>query len=78
MPAEAVRIDELILRAPGLTEEVARRMGEEVARRVAGSLRPYGRVARLGALELRLTIPYGIPHERLAEQVALAILEKLR
>jgi GGDEF domain-containing protein len=78
MPAESVRIDELILRAPGLTEEEARRMGEEVARRISGSLPVQGRVARLGALELRLTIPYGIPRERLAEQIAQAILEKLR
>jgi hypothetical protein len=78
MPAESVRIDELILRAPGLTEEEARRMGEEVARRVAGSLPQQGRAERLGALELRLTIPYGMPYERLAEQIAQAILEKLR
>jgi hypothetical protein len=78
MRDEVARIDELILRAPGLTVEEARWMGEEVARRVADGLPSSGRVEPLGTLSMRLTIPQGLSRERLAERIAQAILEGLR
>ncbi len=78
MPGETVRIDELHLRVPGLSAEEARRLGEEVAWRMADALPVEGRVEHLGALDLRLTVPSGTPRDRLAEEIARAILQKLR
>jgi hypothetical protein len=77
MHAETVRIDDLHLRVPGLSVEEARQMGEEVARRVAEALPVHGRKERLGVLDLRLSIPYGTPRDRLAALIARAILEKV-
>jgi hypothetical protein len=77
MPGETVRIGELHLRVPGLSREEARQMGEEVARRVADGLPSCGCVSQLGALDLRLSIPRATPRDRLAENIAQAIIEKL-
>jgi hypothetical protein len=78
MPGETVRIDELHLRVPGLSADEARRLGEEVARRVADALPVEGRVEHLGALDLRLTVAYGTPRDRLAAEIARVILQKLQ
>ena len=78
MPAETVRIDDLHLRVPGVSAEEARQLGEEVARRVAEELSVQGRVEHLGALDLRLSVPKGMPRDRLSEEIARAIIEKLR
>lgn len=78
MAGDAVRIDELQLRVPGLSLEEGRRLGEEVARHVADRLPPGGRIEELGALSVRLTIPFGTPRDRLAIAIAQTILERLR
>jgi hypothetical protein len=77
MGCETVRIDELRLRVPGLSEPEARRLGEDVARRVADGLAAHGRVEHLGLLDLRISMPSGVSKERLAERIAEEILKKL-
>jgi hypothetical protein len=74
MPNETVHIDELYLRVPGLSMDEARRLSEEVTRRVADALPGHGRAGHLGALDLRVTIPHGTPRDRLALVVAEKIL----
>ena len=76
MSAE-VRIEHWRLRIPGLTEPEARRLGAEVARRVAERLPLEGRTERLGRLDLRLSIPAGVPKDRLASKIAEELLKKL-
>lgn len=78
MGFEAVHIEELRLRVPGLTELEARRLGEEVARRVAYALPAGRRGTDLGLLELRVSLPVGMPKELLAERIAEGILKNLR
>ena len=78
MPGEAVRIDELRLRVPGLSAEEGRALGTEVARRISEALPQQGRAEHLGALEVRLAIPAGTPANRLAERVAEEIAKRLR
>ena len=77
MNAETVRIDELSLRVPGISTEEARRLGEDVARRIASALPPDGRTEHLGALDLRVSIPHGMPRDQLAIAIARGILEKM-
>ncbi len=78
MRGETVRIHELHLRVPGLTSEEGRALGAEVARRVGEALLMRGRAERLGALELRLTIPAGTPRNQLAERLAAEIAKRLK
>jgi hypothetical protein len=78
MPAETVRIDDLHLRVPGVSAEEARQLGEEVARLVAEDLSVQGRVEHLGALDLRVSVAQGMPRNRLAEEIARAIVETLQ
>jgi hypothetical protein len=78
MPAETVRIDDFQLRVPGLSAEEARQLGQEVARRVAEELSVQGRMEHLGALELGVSIAREMPRDRLAEEIARAVVEKLK
>lgn len=85
MDAERLHIESLHLRVPGLTaeegrrlgEEVARRLGDEVARRMGGGVPERATPLHLGALDLRLTLPRRLSRDRLAEEIAMAILERL-
>jgi hypothetical protein len=78
MPSDEIRIDQLCLRIPGLTGQEARRLGEEVTRRVAEALPLLGRVEHLGLLDLRIYVPSGTCRERLAERIAEEILKRVR
>jgi len=78
MASETIRIEELHLRVPGLSREEARRLAEDVARLVAEALPASGRSERLGALDIRTSIPSATPRDRLASLIAGSILEKLR
>ena len=77
MGAERLQIEALNLRIPGLTAEQARQLGEDVVQRLAVSLPERATPLRLGALDLRVTVPAGTPQDRLAERIAGAILERL-
>lgn len=72
-----VRIDELVLRVPGLGREEAQHLGQEVARHVADGLPPQIRPTHLRALDLRVAIPAMTPRERMAKSITDAILERL-
>lgn len=78
MGAELIRIDELRLRIPGLTEAEARRLGEEITRRVAEELPAGGSPGRLSLVDLRLSIPAGVSKDQLAVRIAKEILNQLR
>ena len=77
MGRNSVQIENLNLRVPGLSREDGRKMGEEVAERVAASLPASGKRYRLGALDLRVNVPVGTPGDQIAKLIALSILEKL-
>lgn len=79
-----LQIDELTLRVPGHSEEEGRRLGEEVARRVADGLSVQHRDRHLGALDLQVAIfvssetdPPGTSRSRTAILIAEAILRGL-
>ncbi len=85
-PESALGLDlgSLNIRIPGLTEDEARRLGSEVARRLAlriASGEPgAGRARlplRLGGLGLRLALPVDTPRERLPDLIVAAILERI-
>lgn len=71
----AARIDELVLRVPGLSPDEARRLGRDVTERVFARLD--AAPMHLGRLDLRLTLPLGLPLEELADRVANAIVDQL-
>jgi len=77
MAAELIRIDDLRLRIPGLTEIEARRIGEAITRRVADELPSGGSVRRFSLLDLRLAIPAGLSKGQLAIRIADEILKRL-
>lgn len=77
MKAEFVDIQEMVLRVPGLSEEEARMLGQEVAERVADGLSPEGSRKELGVLDLRVGIPQGTPRQRLGMAIAEAIIKGL-
>lgn len=66
-----------MLRIPGLRADEARRVAEDVARRVAERLPPATRPLHLGALDLRVTVPRGTPLGELAATIAEAITRHL-
>jgi hypothetical protein len=78
MAAETLYIEEMVLQVPGLTPEEARRVGEEVARRLALALPDTSVVENLAVLDLRVALPPNMPRERMAEEIAKAILGRLR
>jgi hypothetical protein len=71
------RLDELVLRLPGVPPADARRIGEAVARRVAERLAERHASADVGALELRLRLPAGTPDDRMVDEIAGAVLARL-
>jgi hypothetical protein len=74
---DRVAIDELVLRIPGLRAEDARKVAADVARRVGRGLTEALPPRALGRLDVRLEIADGTPAERIAEQIADAILRGL-
>jgi hypothetical protein len=78
MPAETVQIDDLFLRVQGLSVGEARSLGEDVVQRVADAVLVDGRAAHLGALELRVTVPYGTSQDQLVQMIADRILSVVR
>ncbi len=71
MESARVRIDELRLRAPGLTPEQGRLLGEAVARRLADL--PVGRSGNVPALALSVPLGGPIEIESLGEAIAARI-----
>ena len=78
MDNDLVRIDELRLMLPGLTQHDARRLGREVARRLTAQLPAAFPVARLDVVELQLTIGSRASLEQMADAIVATILKRLQ
>jgi len=78
MEAEVIRIDELRLRVPGLSEDEARKLAVEVTRRIAERILEAGKEFSLGRLDLRISVPQGIGRDRLAKEISEEILRRLQ
>ena len=72
------RIEELVLRIPGITRAEAGPLAEEVMDRVRRGLPARFQAVALSALKVRLALPLGLPREALAERIARAVLDQLR
>ena len=77
MDNDLVRIDELRLSLPGLTQHDARRLGQEVARRLNARLPATLPVARLDVVELQLAIGSRANLEQMADSIMATILKRL-
>ena len=77
MDNDLVRIDELRLMLPGLTQHDARRLGQEVARRLHAQLPAAFPAARLDVVELQLTIGNRTNLEQMADSIVATILKRL-
>lgn len=76
MSAEAA-IEEVVLRVPGVRPADARRLVDEVLRRVRAGLPAEFQPIDLGRVDVRLRIPLGLGSDALAERIARAILAQL-
>ena len=76
MSTEAV-IREVVLRVPGLRPAEARRLADDVLRRVRAGLPAEFQPIDLGRVDVRLAIPLGLGPDALAERIARAILAQL-
>ena len=72
-----VRIDRMQLRIPGISQEDANILGGAVIRRVSEKLPNRVRSRRLANLDVKVSIPWGTPKERLAEMIAEQICKSL-
>jgi len=77
MANEDIKIEDFVLRVPGLSEEEAGILGQEVAQQVADGLADYQNVRHLGALHLRLNIPHGTSRADMSKVISEAILKGL-
>jgi hypothetical protein len=78
MGYDAVEIRELVLRIPGIGRGQARDLGNEVARRLSEELPTWPLRRHAGAIDLRIAIPAGTPHEQLPRVIAEQIARALR
>jgi hypothetical protein len=78
MIPETIRIDELLLRLPGIDEVAARRVAANVAERLARAAGRTEMYSLPAGAALKVHIPAGVPPEDLAETIADRILEALR
>jgi hypothetical protein len=74
---EALRVEELRVRLPGVSSAGAAELVRMVAERVGEGLPDEGTPLALDRLELRVTIPEGASRDAVARAVAAAILERL-
>jgi hypothetical protein len=72
-----LRIDRLSIRVPGVEPELARRLGQLVAERLAAPLALAGRDAALSHLEVRVNAVPGESHESLAGRIATQVSQAI-
>jgi hypothetical protein len=77
MSAEA-RIGELVLRVPGIHPEEARRLVDDVLRRIRAGLPADFQAVELGRVDVRIPLPMGLGRDALAERIARAVLAQIR
>lgn len=78
MRCDAVAIEELVLRVPGVRPEDAPRLVEDVMRRVQRALAGGGRTGSLHLAELRVRVPANVTRDELAGRIADQLVEALR
>jgi hypothetical protein len=72
-----LRIEELVLRVPGMSQAEAGVFGALAARRVAERLGAAGLDRVPHGLDVHLRVAPGLPPERLADAIAQAVLDAL-
>jgi len=72
-----IQIESLLLRLPGVTADEARQLAQHVAQILAEEARPGPYPQQIGAMNLRLEVPTGLPRDRLAHEIAAAIAARL-
>lgn len=77
MEFDSIKIDQICLSIPGLSQEAANILGREVIQRVGEKLPEKIRSRRLASLNVQVSIPKGTPAERLAEMIAEQVCKSL-
>ena len=77
MKIDTVKIDEMRLSIPGLSQEAANLLGRDVIQRLSKRLPENIRSRRMASLDVKVRIPQGTPKERLAEMIAEQICKSL-
>ena len=72
-----IRIDDLVLRVPGYSQDEALQLGDEVAKQVAANLPEGMKGGRIPAIDIKLPTPQGGKDE-LASAIAKQIIEKIK
>lgn len=73
-----IRIDELTLRVPGLTEDEGRQLGNTVADRLSAQWPATITSQHLDDLTIQLTVPSGASSSDLADAIVAQILDQIR
>lgn len=68
----------MVIRVPDLGEEDGRRLGEEVAQRLASSLPTDMQHMELYTLDVRLALSPGLSRDQMADSIAQQILRQLQ
>ncbi|WP_204141047.1 hypothetical protein [Halomicronema sp. CCY15110] len=72
-----IHIESLLLQLPGVTADESRQLAQQVAQILAEDARPRPYPQQIGALNVRIEIPTGLPRDRLAHEIAAAIAARL-
>jgi hypothetical protein len=72
---DRIVVEELLIRLPGVSEQVAREVSREVALRIGAGLREAMPTASLGAVEVRVAARSGATRDELVVAVATAVLQ---
>lgn len=77
MKADTLKIDEMRLSIPGLSQETANMLGRDVIKRISKKLPENMRSRKLASLDVTVRIPQGTPKEQFAEMIAEQICRSL-
>lgn len=78
MQRDAIAIEELVLRVPGVRRDDAPALVEDVLRRVQQNLRGSGVIGRAHLAHLQVKVPAGARRDQLVDAIAGALTEALR
>ncbi|MCE9579873.1 MAG: hypothetical protein K8W52_42540 [Deltaproteobacteria bacterium] len=78
MRGEAVAIEELVLRLPGVARAEAPALAEEILCAAQERLRGTGRVGRLARVDLRVRVPAGLSRAALVARIVDELVEVMR
>lgn len=78
MRCDAIAIEELVLRVPGVRRDDAAGLVEDVLRRVQDNLRGSGRIGRVHLGHVKVKVSSGARRDQLVDAIAGALTEALR